>query len=119
MTDNEPPTTITMLDDDGFPRGVVDLATMQQDAECMMLDLAALTNDPAAQRDWMKRWKLILGVDGYGYAASIALLSMAQDLLPRMVARIEELAPEDQIRTGLHESRLKAHERRQAARDGH
>lgn len=103
MTEN--PSHAMIVNDDGTPRGVIDIDKMQADATILMYEMAAAAGDDDAVDAVAVEWVERLDADSMGYVSATALTLLARNVLAPILEVLDELAPALKLRAKLAESR--------------
>ncbi|MEV0711473.1 hypothetical protein [Nocardia aurea] len=96
-----------VVNEDGTPRGVVDVAQIQSTATILMYEMAsAAGNDDELDRIGIE-WTETLDPDEFGYVSAAALSLLVRNVLAPVLQVLAELSPEleKDLRAKLVESR--------------
>ncbi|MEU2035157.1 hypothetical protein [Nocardia amamiensis] len=101
------PDRIMIVGEDGLPRSVVDLASMQAHATRLMYQMSAAAGDNDALDRIGTEWAGALDPDFFGYVAAGALSLMARNVLAPLLEVLDTLSPSlgADLRAKLIESR--------------
>ncbi|MGQ4618444.1 hypothetical protein [Nocardia sp. R7R-8] len=96
-----------IVNDDGTPRGVLDVSRIQSAATVMMYEYACAAGDDAATDSVGIEWAQTLPPDELGYTTACALALLVRNVIAPILEVVATLAPEVErdIRSKLAESR--------------
>ncbi|UAK34177.1 hypothetical protein K8O92_10030 [Nocardia asteroides] len=84
---------VMVVGDDGLPRSVVDIASMQAHATRLMYQMSAAASDDGALDRIGTEWAEALDPDFFGYVAAGALSLMARNVLRPLLEVLDALSP--------------------------
>lgn len=101
------PDLALIVDDDGTPRGVLDVPQIQATATQMMYEFACAAGDDEQVTRVGAEWAQLLPADEMGYASAAALSLLVRHVLAPILDVVGALAPELErdLRAKLRESR--------------
>ncbi|WP_067566374.1 hypothetical protein [Nocardia acidivorans] len=102
---SEHPRHLLLVDEDGLPRSVLDLARAQFDATRLMWNLAAASGDNAELDRICNEWADDHDPVEFGLIAGAALTLMARCIIEPLLQLLDELRPGNDTRAKLAESR--------------
>lgn len=92
-------------EDDGLPRGMVDIDRLQSDATVLMYRLAAVAGDDAALERVSQDWLRTADLDSVGFTAVAALSLLARCVVAPLLEVLDRAAPGHDFRSALAEAR--------------